>query len=408
MVATAEELGQRIRELRVERRLTLRQVEEASGLSAAHLSEIERGQASPTIGALERIARALGKDASYLIERPKRPEVSHQPRESGHRLTPSAGLTAETLTSGTPGGSLFAYRLFFSVERAELALAPPLIPADGLYFVQRGVLESDFGCGQMRLAPGDAVQASLARPHRLCVSGQEPAEVLAVLTIPLKIDSAADHGLEPRVPVPATPSPKLDRAPVSVAPELCPDPMTPTELGPRIRLIRGSLGLTLKDIEDRGGISATHVSGIERGKASPTVVALGRIAEALGLRAAVLLDPPMLPDVSAVSEGERGGRTLQWGAAALESLTEPIKGGTLGAYILRLPVGPQPALTHRHEGEEWLTLLSGVAEVRLEDARYLLLEGDSLHFRAHVAHSYANPASTPAVLLVACRPRIQL
>jgi transcriptional regulator with XRE-family HTH domain len=408
MIATAEELGQRIRELRVERRLTLKQVEKASGLSAAHLSEIERGQASPTIGALERIARALGKDPPYFVERHKRPEVSHQPKESGHRLTPSAGLTAETLTSGTPGGSLFAYRLHFSDPAAELAIDPPPIRADGLYFVRRGVLDLDLGGGPMRLTPGDAVQATLSRPHRLRAASQEPAEVLAALTIALGTGGPADRGLDPRLPGLVAMSSANDGVAVATARELGPDPAQTTELGPRIRLIRGSLGLTLKDIEGRGGISATHVSGIERGKASPTVVALGRIAEALGLPAAVLLDPPMLPDVSAVSEAERGGRTLQWGAATLESLTEPIKGGTLGAYILRLPVGPEPALTHRHEGEEWLTVLSGVAEVRLEDARYLLLEGDSLHFRAHGMHSYANPSSTPAVLLTACRPRIQL
>jgi transcriptional regulator with XRE-family HTH domain len=54
--------------LRSERRLTLKQVESASGLSATHLSEIERGRTSPTIGALLRIARALEKDVSYFIE----------------------------------------------------------------------------------------------------------------------------------------------------------------------------------------------------------------------------------------------------------------------------------------------------------------------------------------------------
>ena len=59
-----EELGRRIRGLRAERHLTFRQGEEVSGLSATHLSEIERGRTSPTIGALTRIARALGRDAS--------------------------------------------------------------------------------------------------------------------------------------------------------------------------------------------------------------------------------------------------------------------------------------------------------------------------------------------------------
>ena len=39
-----EELGRRIRKLRIERRMTLKQVELAASLSATHLSEIERGR----------------------------------------------------------------------------------------------------------------------------------------------------------------------------------------------------------------------------------------------------------------------------------------------------------------------------------------------------------------------------
>ncbi|HKQ56280.1 MAG TPA: helix-turn-helix domain-containing protein [Candidatus Eisenbacteria bacterium] len=392
VIVSSEELGRRIRELRLERRLTLRQVEEVADVSATHLSQVERGQASPTIGALTRIARALGKDASYFIEHDERQEISHQPQASRDRWEIARGVTAEALTSGTPGGILAAYRLYFSGAGTRLVLGSPSIPGDGLYYVARGALEADFGRGTMSLSAGDAVQASFSRQHRLVAAGEVVTEVLAVRTAPLEVgpetsEHEADTGSDGA------------RDPAREVTE---------ELGRHIKIVRASLGLTLKDIEDRGGISATHVSEIERGKASPTVVALGRIAQALGLRAAALVDPPRLPEVSAVSGDDRGGRTVQWGTATLEPLAEAVRGGTLGAHVMRLPVGTAPALTHRHEGEEWLTPLSGVAEVRVDGVRYLLLEGDSLHFRAHVTHSYANPAASPAVLLVACRPRIHL
>lgn len=406
MIVTASELGRRIKGLRLDQRMTLKQVGEAANLSATHLSQIERGQVSPTIGVLVRIAGALGKDPLYFMERDERQEVSHQPHDSRHRFTPAPGVTAEGLNSGNPGSRLFAYRLYFSGEGARLTLEAQVLPGDGLYFVQRGAVGSDFGYGPMRLAPGDAVQASLSRPHRLHAVGGEPIEVLAVLTSPIENHALANHGVQAGDAAVAGPL-KLHSASVADA-SSTPAPHGTAKLGRRIKKIRTSLGLTLKDIEKRGGVSATHVSEIERGKASPTVVALGRISQALGLRAAVLLDLPMLPDVSAISGKDRGGHTVHWGNATLELLTEPVHGGTFGAHVLRLPVGQQPALTHRHEGEEWLTLLSGMAEIRMEDARYLLLEGDSLHFRAHVTHAYVNPASTPAVLLVACRPRIRL
>ena len=48
-------------------------------------------------------------------------------------------------------------------------------------------------------------------------------------------------------------------------------PHSAVEMGRRIKMLRIARGMTLKDLEERGGISATHVSEIERGKASPTV-----------------------------------------------------------------------------------------------------------------------------------------
>jgi transcriptional regulator with XRE-family HTH domain len=207
-------------------------------------------------------------------------------------------------------------------------------------------------------------------------------------------------GLSPETPAPAAHAPG---APPSV---VAPADPSPAELGRRIKMHRLSRGLTLKDLEQRGGISATHVSEIERGKASPTVGALGRIAHALGLRPATLVEPHSLPEVTVMRSGERQARQMRWGSAAFEAVTDPVRGAELGALLITLPIGREPALSHHHEGEEWVTVLSGVAEVRVANEPFVLREGDALHFRAHRPHSYANLASDPAVLLVATRPRL--
>ncbi|TPW03856.1 MAG: Cro/CI family transcriptional regulator, partial [bacterium] len=70
------ELGQRLRDARRQSGLTLKDLDQAAGLSATHISEIERGKTSPTIGVLIRIAGALGKDASYFVEPEALPDVS--------------------------------------------------------------------------------------------------------------------------------------------------------------------------------------------------------------------------------------------------------------------------------------------------------------------------------------------
>src|SRR5438093_12552772 len=95
-----------------------------------------------------------------------------------------------------------------------------------------------------------------------------------------------------------TQEPEVPARPAAADQPFVPRDPSPAELGRRIRMLRISRGLTLKELEERGGISATHVSEIERGKASPTIGALGRIARALGLRPATLVEPHMLPEVA--------------------------------------------------------------------------------------------------------------
>lgn len=202
-----------------------------------------------------------------------------------------------------------------------------------------------------------------------------------------------------------TPAPTPAEAPCRGATDLCPRDPSPAELGRRIKMLRIARGLTLKALEERGGISATHVSEIERGRASPTVGALGRIARALGLRPATLVEPDIFPEVSVIRTGERAARRIRLGTATLEPVTGPVHGAQLGAQLLTLPIGREAAFAHRHEGEEWATVLAGAAEVRVGDESRVLREGDSLHFRAHHEHSYANLTSSPAVLLVVSRPR---
>src|SRR5262245_33822167 len=180
------ELGRRIRKLRLEHRLTLKQVELASGLSATHLSEIERGRTSPTIGALTRIARALSRDASYFIESEERAEVGQLARESRRRIPLANGVTAEVLTEGIPGSRVFAYRLILDAKaHAVLELAAQELPGDAFYLVREGSLTAEVADTRLELGPGDSAQVSFDKCHRLTALGSDSAEVIAVLTRPL-------------------------------------------------------------------------------------------------------------------------------------------------------------------------------------------------------------------------------
>lgn len=60
-------VGERVRQLRKENRLTLRQLAVGCGLSSNAISLVERGQVAPTIETLCKLAHALGVSASSLF-----------------------------------------------------------------------------------------------------------------------------------------------------------------------------------------------------------------------------------------------------------------------------------------------------------------------------------------------------
>ena len=115
-MVSKELVGTRIRQARLGQRKTLKDVEGASGFSSTHISEIERGRTSPTIGALIRIADALDKDPGFFIEERELDEVCITSPENRPTLTPGLdldgpGACLDSLTRGILGGRLLAFEI---------------------------------------------------------------------------------------------------------------------------------------------------------------------------------------------------------------------------------------------------------------------------------------------------------
>jgi transcriptional regulator with XRE-family HTH domain len=105
---TTEEVGKRQKEVRKKRGMTLKDVAQSSGMSPTHISEIERGKTSPTVGALRKISAALGKDTAFFVEDKPLPRVSVVKKEDRETVflagSGDAFITARALTSGIPAG----------------------------------------------------------------------------------------------------------------------------------------------------------------------------------------------------------------------------------------------------------------------------------------------------------------
>ena len=181
-----------------------------------------------------------------------------------------------------------------------------------------------------------------------------------------------------------------------------------SELGKRIKKVREGKHLTLKNIEAVAGISATHISEIERGKTSPTLGALIRIAGALGKDPAYFVEEQDLSETSIVTVENRIKESLDGGAGTLERLTTSIPGGSLQGCIVQFDAGGFQGTgePHQHQGNEAALVLSGKVLFKVGAEECILNEGDSICYSAQEPHTYSNPSdSAPASLVWICTER---
>jgi len=157
---------------------------------------------------------------------------------------------------------------------------------------------------------------------------------------------------------------------------------TKQEVGQRLRLARFRRNMTLKEVAAKSGMSATHISEIERGKTSPTIGALQRIAKALGERTAHFVEERAVAQACLVRKGERDkvftcdaeGRTISFERLSATSpwatalVTRKIS--SPGEKFRRQPV----------QGEIAILCVDGMFRVTVGEESHVLREGDTIQF----------------------------
>lgn len=181
------------------------------------------------------------------------------------------------------------------------------------------------------------------------------------------------------------------------------------DLGKRIKQERLKKGLTLKEIESKVGISATHVSEIERGRTSPTVGALSKIALALDTKMALLVDVRTPPPITHSSPRDRAPYQLKLGNIVAEPLFPFHAGPEVSLFLLAVPAGEKnSAFLKATMGEVILMNMKGLVEITAGEQRQILREGDVLQFIANAGDSLENIGESEARLFAAVSPRMSI
>lgn len=179
-----EAIGQRLRQLRKSKGLSLTDACRLTGVPEATLSRIETSKMSPTFGMLYKIVEGLGFDWQDMLAAPSRApsaiSVSHLDDIAFMRLA-DIPYSYALLHQGNTGGLM---PLLIRVHATSVEDAGGLAGHAGMEFcyVLSGTLELSFdGKEPATLKAGESVLFSSATPHAYTTPQPNETEILTVL-----------------------------------------------------------------------------------------------------------------------------------------------------------------------------------------------------------------------------------
>ena len=169
--------------------------------------------------------------------------------------------------------------------------------------------------------------------------------------------------------------------------------------GSDIRRVRKQKELTLTQLASMTGLSISFLSQVERNLLTPSVSALKRIADVLGIRAGSFMfkaDRAMgTARVGIVRRRERKRITLPASNISYELLSPDLRRRTSILWLHAAP-GAQSGPAFSHEGEDGVVVLKGRLKVEVGGVWHDLSSGDSIYFNSELPHRWCNGSKRKA------------
>ena len=176
------------------------------------------------------------------------------------------------------------------------------------------------------------------------------------------------------------------------------------DVGGRIRAARTEQGMTLRELARRLGVSAGHISQVERGLVKPSISLVYSIADVLSLGMSDLFSSSVAEVASMEGIARTPGedrfvtraaerRTINLDTGVRWELLTPTTREPVDFREIVYPAGSgstQPDSFMRHSGREYGLVLSGRLRVQLEFDEYELGPGDTIAFESALPHRFWN------------------
>lgn len=178
-------IGARIKLLRTNNNLTLKQLSEKTGLSVGFLSQLERGMSSVAIDALEKIAHVLGVTLASFFEEEKKETadpVIHSFSLHSTQVSPQIIQTvlSQDVLAFDMLPRLFHLMPFANMEAEDLEMYSH--SGEEFIYVLEGIVTLVLNGRQYTLYPGDSVHIHSNAEHNWMNSTNKIAKLLSINT----------------------------------------------------------------------------------------------------------------------------------------------------------------------------------------------------------------------------------
>ena len=172
------------------------------------------------------------------------------------------------------------------------------------------------------------------------------------------------------------------------------------DVGSRLRELRELRGISMRSLAEKSGLSANALSMIERGKTSPSVSTLYKLADALGISITAFFGNQAEKQQIVFMKADERSR-IPFARGVFEGLGGEQFVGRVEPFVLTLEAGANSGShSMNHTGHEFVFCLRGELEYVVEKKIYKLSPGDSLLFAAQLQHRWKNPGRTVTNALV--------
>ncbi len=179
-------VGEKIKELRESRGLTLQEIADKTGFSTAYLSQIENHLISPPLGAIMKIANSLEIEIGRLFNQTNKAPFTIVRKDE--RMPTSRVASKEGVRYGYSYESLAPDKINRKMEPFLVSLEPDSkkgVPynheGEEFLFVLEGKVEIHLGAYTDTLEPGDSIYYDSTVPHRVSCAEDKPAKIIAVI-----------------------------------------------------------------------------------------------------------------------------------------------------------------------------------------------------------------------------------